>query len=342
MSLGGVQKKKSMRRIDTFQQKLIEKQESHFKISKKEFNVNKINKRNIDDLAKEAAEDFSQSQFLKSSKQKESSARLGSAISKRGPEDNEGVLQKVKIKKRITKVLPSGARKSTIETGGGSFFQKISSVANPTTPNRTGNVNGIPTARLAYTSQTTRNEGKNSLKRGGSVSIPQQPIDKSKLLKQGLHNCSNADTCELATDLCATRLPLVSEQSNNIKRNNMELLNDLDQLRRADRKQTMGSEDPSHDFQEYEIKKKFVNKELIKLQQQMKQIVTTKKDRYIDINYHIWTKVVVVEETRTLLKLDLLGAESPVTFTCELLDNTKADLEMYLSTVHLEPSEFKN
>lgn len=74
----------------------------------------------------------------------------------------------------------------------------------------------------------------------------------------------------------------------------------------------------------------------------MKQIVTTKKDRYIDINYHIWTKVVVVEETRTLLKLDLLGAESPVTFTCELLDNTKADLEMYLSTVHLEPSEFKN
>ena len=64
----------------------------------------------------------------------------------------------------------------------------------------------------------------------------------------------------------------------------------------------------------------------------MKQIVTSKEERYIELRFFEWTKVVLVEETDIYLKLDLLGAESPLTFTCEMLDNTKADLTMYLST----------
>ena len=71
----------------------------------------------------------------------------------------------------------------------------------------------------------------------------------------------------------------------------------------------------------------------------MKQVVTTKEERYIDLRFFEWTKVVLVEETNMCLKLDLLGAESPVTFTCEILDNAKADLNMYLSTQTAEPDE---
>lgn len=74
----------------------------------------------------------------------------------------------------------------------------------------------------------------------------------------------------------------------------------------------------------------------------MKQVVTTKEERYIELHFFEWTKVVLVEETNMYLKLDLLGAESPVTFTCEILDNTKADLHMYLSTDTEEPDEKRN
>ena len=73
----------------------------------------------------------------------------------------------------------------------------------------------------------------------------------------------------------------------------------------------------------------------------MKQIVTTKEERYIELKFFEWTKVVVVEETPMYLKLDMLGAESPVKFTCEILDNSKADLKLYLSTDNPEPSEKK-
>ena len=83
---------------------------------------------------------------------------------------------------------------------------------------------------------------------------------------------------------------------------------------------------------QFEQKKNEVNKELIKLQQKMKQIVTTKDEKYIELRFYEWTKVVVVEETDMLLKLNLLGAESPVTFNVEILDNTKADLKIYLCT----------
>ena len=75
----------------------------------------------------------------------------------------------------------------------------------------------------------------------------------------------------------------------------------------------------------------------------MKQIVTTKKERYIDLRWFEFTKVVMVEETKDmLLKLELLGAESPVTFTCEILENSKADLKIFLSTECTEPNEKKH
>lgn len=74
----------------------------------------------------------------------------------------------------------------------------------------------------------------------------------------------------------------------------------------------------------------------------MKQVVTTKEERYIDLRFFEWTKVVLVEETNMYLKLDLLGAESPVTFNCEIIDNSKADLQMYLSTQTQEPDDTHN
>lgn len=70
--------------------------------------------------------------------------------------------------------------------------------------------------------------------------------------------------------------------------------------------------------------------------------MTTKEERYIDLRFFEWTKVVVVEETSMYLKLDLKGAESPVTFTCEILENVKADLQIYLSTRTREPNEQNN
>lgn len=50
----------------------------------------------------------------------------------------------------------------------------------------------------------------------------------------------------------------------------------------------------------------------------------------------------IVEDAEILIKLDLLGAESPVVFTVEIIDNPKADLKMYLSTECEEPNEKKN
>ena len=68
-------------------------------------------------------------------------------------------------------------------------------------------------------------------------------------------------------------------------------------------------------------------------------IATTKKQRYIDLKYYESTKVVLVEDAETLLKLELLGAESPVTFTCDITDNMKADLRVLLSTDCPKPNE---
>ena len=48
--------------------------------------------------------------------------------------------------------------------------------------------------------------------------------------------------------------------------------------------------------------------------------------------------MVLIEDASTLLKLELLGAESPITFTSDITENAKADLSMYLSTECPEPN----
>lgn len=58
----------------------------------------------------------------------------------------------------------------------------------------------------------------------------------------------------------------------------------------------------------------------------MRQIVSSKEERYIELKFFEWTKVVLVEESKMYLKLDLQAAASPITFTCEILENSKADL----------------
>jgi len=74
----------------------------------------------------------------------------------------------------------------------------------------------------------------------------------------------------------------------------------------------------------------------------MKQIVATKNERYLVIKFNEWKKSVLVEESEMYFKLELLGAESPITFTCEIIDNQKADLVIYMSTEHKEPGEKKH
>ena len=112
----------------------------------------------------------------------------------------------------------------------------------------------------------------------------------------------------------------------------------MEELQRADKSQVMHV-DTFVDMEDFERQKREVNRELIKLQQKMKQVVTTKEERYIDLRFFEWTSVVVVEDTNMYLKLDLKGAESPVTFTCEILDNSRADLQIFLSSKTREPDE---
>ena len=123
--------------------------------------------------------------------------------------------------------------------------------------------------------------------------------------------------------------------------NNVIMLDELAELDKLDLKERLGGQ-VTHDFHQFEVKKNEVNKEIIKLQQTMKNVVTTKKDRYIDLKFFEFTKVVLVEDSQTLLKLELLGAESPITFTCDVTENAKADLKMFLSTECPEPNEKKH
>ena len=108
---------------------------------------------------------------------------------------------------------------------------------------------------------------------------------------------------------------------------------------KVEQKKRSGKHD--NDDKIYKAKKSEVNRELIKLQQKMKQICTTKKERYVELKFDEFTKIVVVEGVETLFKLNMLGAESPVKFTADILDNDQADLKMYLSTKHSEPNEKK-
>ena len=177
------------------------------------------------------------------------------------------------------------------------------------------------------TSLAAHRVGVNDSRIGKAVSSA-VPGARNKLRSQGLQSSSNAEGVG------------VSDMSTKMKLNNMAVQSELASLERVDIRHRTGGR-AAADLSQFEVKKNEVNKELIKLQQKMKQIVTTKEERYIELRFNEFTKVVVVEETAMLLKLDLLGAESPVVFTCEMLDNTDADLRIYLSTEHPEPDEKK-
>ena len=160
-------------------------------------------------------------------------------------------------------------------------------------------------------------------------------------MKQAFHNCSNADSCELGTKECQGEVGKdIGDMSNKIRLNNFAMQNELDILTQIDIAKKRGS-GGGPDFYEFMSKKNEVNKELIKLQQKMKQVVTTKEEKYIELEFFHEKKLVVVEEIETLLKLNMRGAESPCTFYVQITDNSKADLKMYLSTDNPEPTEKK-
>ena len=125
--------------------------------------------------------------------------------------------------------------------------------------------------------------------------------------------------------------------SNNSKWINNKVMNELAMYQRAEQRKITTKH--SDNDRIYNMKKREVNRELIKLQQKMKQICTTKKERYVELRFDEFTKLVVVEGVQTLFKLNMLGAESPVKFTADILDNDQADLKVYLSTKHPEPNE---
>ena len=56
---------------------------------------------------------------------------------------------------------------------------------------------------------------------------------REKIKKQLMHNCSNANSCDLGTKLCnQSHVIEVSDMSNNIKMNNVKMLNELAELDR--------------------------------------------------------------------------------------------------------------
>ena len=81
--------------------------------------------------------------------------------------------------------------------------------------------------------------------------------------------------------------------SNNSKQYNNIVLNDLAMYQRAEQRKQTGNHFEEDRF--YDMKKREVNRELIKLQQKMKQICTTKKERYVELRFDEFTKLVVVE-----------------------------------------------
>ena len=80
-----------------------------------------------------------------------------------------------------------------------------------------------------------------------------------------MHTCSNPDSCQLKTEICQrpndTQL---TDMSNKTKVNNQMVLSELSALDEVSKKRLLDTV-VEHDFQQLEIKKREVNKELIKL-----------------------------------------------------------------------------
>ena len=294
--------------------------------------ANKLKTRPVDQLAREAADDFAQTQVRRPRNESPSAVaslqrreRGASADSNSSPVQ----LQKIKIKQKIR-----GGAESPLDV---SRYPEQAAT-------RKGRGAQTSHGRRPLVQRTTSlaahraGVGDSRIGKAASSAVP-GPRDK--LRSQVLHNCANADSRALGTAFRHGGQGVgVSDMSTKMKLNNLAVQSELASLERVDIRHRTGGR-PAADLSQFEVKKNEINKELIKLQQKMKQIVTTKEERYIELRFNEFTKVVVVEETAMLLKLDLLGAESPVVFTCEMLDNTDADLRIYLSTEHPEPAEKK-
>ena len=313
-------------RLDAFQVKLTEK------ISNRRSNArmaNKLKARPVDELAREAADDFAQTQVRRPRNESPSAGlqrreRGASADSNSSPVQ----LQKIKIKQKFR-----GGAESPLD-----MSQYPEQAARKGRGAQTSHGRRPLVQRTTSLAAHRAGVGDSRIGKAASSAVP-GPRDK--LRSQVLHNCANADSRALGTAFRHGGQGVgVSDMSTKMKLNNLAVQSELASLERVDIRHRTGGR-PAADLSQFEVKKNEINKELIKLQQKMKQIVTTKEERYIELRFNEFTKVVVVEETAMLLKLDLLGAESPVVFTCEMLDNTDADLRIYLSTEHPEPDEKK-
>ena len=69
----------------------------------------------------------------------------------------------------------------------------------------------------------------------------------------------------------------------------------------------------------------------------MRQIVMSREEKYIELTFNFDTPVIVPEKTDVLCKLALLGYKSPISLHCNITENKKADLTMYMSTQVKEP-----
>ena len=71
----------------------------------------------------------------------------------------------------------------------------------------------------------------------------------------------------------------------------------------------------------------------------MKQIVASADERYTDLEFDKNHQIALSTETPVICKLELDGCESPLTFNCNITDVKNADLKIFLSTQHKEPTE---
>ena len=88
----------------------------------------------------------------------------------------------------------------------------------------------------------------------------------------------------------------------------------------------------------FERKKLDLKREMLRLQQNMKSIVTSAEDRYTKLAFDQAQQLVITPDNALMCKIELEGCYSPLVFHCSILDTKNADLTIYLSTSHREPN----
>ena len=244
-------------RLDSFQVKLTEK------ISNRRSNqrmANKLKTRPVEELAREAADDFAQTQVRRPRNESPSTGaglqrreRGASADSNSSPVQ----LQKIKIKQKFR-----GGEESPLDMP-----------QYPEQAARKGRGAQTSHGRRPIVHRTTslavHRAGVNDSRIGKAV-LSAVPGARNKLRSQVLHNCSNADSCALGTAVCHAGHGVgVSDMSTKMKLNNMAVQSELASLERVDIRHRTGGR-PAADLSQFEVKKNEINKELIKLQQKMK------------------------------------------------------------------------